>query len=663
MLRRILAACLLLLVLPSVLAAGFGLWTRAGAWQQHLALDLLLRLLLWMEGFGPRTSLIREGLVGTWELPLLLGAAALLVGTARFWEHAVPRQLLPLLDLPEMALAALGLVAGGAILAIGASVDRALFWTGPAMALLLGQALAPRPPPAHDEGGWRAPGNRGRRLAVALLAVAASFYGVTSLWEGATWRNPVFRLAGPWLAGPGRSAWLSGGAWLAIGLLVGGGALAFSCRGGADRQPGAGWRVRVAIGLLAGIATIEVLAAPAPGRGVAASTSALGLLALCAGAGPLLRRRLLPRRHPAALLDPRHLAALLLPWFLWGGLCMLRGFTVTMWTPAAFPGVERLSDADCVFSLSLDQQSGDLWYTDRCRTRLGRVAATGGEDTWDLAALGADHVEELGGPDAQGVLWAASQAYVPEANLVLQAIEGVLGPRSLPRDPPLPKSPADEARAQSAPYVPMPSCWVSSWIPVPAGDHVLLGCENRGGVEVLDPASRRIAGEVALSASVETGAFGPSGDRLYGVSLWADPRVRSWSWPDGREVARAVIGPFNWTVVVVPEPRSLWVSRFVEGSVLVLDPDSLDVTGRVPLSFGIRAMLHEPVHDLVWAAAAYSGRLWIVEPRAPFRRMAVPICGQARDLASDSLGRVVVSTDCGIFRIDPVVASRAGSQP
>ena len=149
------------------------------------------------------------------------------------------------------------------------------------------------------------------------------------------------------------------------------------------------------------------------------------------------------------------------------------------------------------------------------------------------------------------------------------------------------------------------------------------------------------------------GTFTPAGDRLFGVSLWADPTVRAWSWPEGEELARRVIGPFNWTVTWVPEPPSLWVSRFVEGQVLVLDPENLLVQDRLSLSFGIRAMLHEPVHDLVWAAAAYSGRLWVVEPRAPYRRRAVPVCGQTRDLVSDGQGRVVVSTDCGIFRVDP----------
>jgi hypothetical protein len=661
--RRILAGLLLLLALPSILAAGLGLWTTPGAWQQHLALDLLLDLLLWLEHFEPRTSLIQEGLVGTWEVPLLLGITALVIGTARWWERPLPWPVLRLLDLPEMALACLGLVAGGAVVAIGASVDRPLFWAGLVLAWVAARELPDGAEPPEERGGWRAPGNRRRRLTVAVVCAGVAFFGVTSLWEGATWRNPVFRLSDLWIAGPGRSGWLSGGIWLVAGVAAAAALLrrplqASSTRRGAGTATrlldGPRWSRGLGVGMVAAVLGLELIGTSGGGRQLAAALSALGLLALAFGAGPLLAARRFPKRHDATVLDPRHLSAVGLPLFGWAGLCLLRGFSVLMWTPVGAPGVEQIGEADCVFSLSLDRASGDVWYTDRCRTAVGRIDAAGDEQTWSLTELGVDHVEELGGPDGQGVLWAASQANVAEANLVLLAVEGALGPRSVP-DPSGQRAPtdADRSRASLAAYVPMPSCWVSSWVPLPGGRRVLLGCENRAGAEILDPVARRVVDEVALTSRVETGTFTPAGDRLFGVSLWADPTVRAWSWPEGEELARRVIGPFNWTVTWVPEPPSLWVSRFVEGQVLVLDPENLLVQDRLSLSFGIRAMLHEPVHDLVWAAAAYSGRLWVVEPRAPYRRRAVPVCGQTRDLVSDGQGRVVVSTDCGIFRVDP----------
>jgi hypothetical protein len=658
-LRRILLGCLLALLLPSILAAGFGVWTTAGAWQQHLALDLLLELLLWMEHFEPRTSLITDGLIGTWEIPLLLGSVALVIGTARWWEKPLPAPLLRLVDLPEMGLACLGLVAGGAVLAIGASVDRLLFWGGLTLAVIVGRTVAGPVTPSPEEGGWRARSNRTVRLTVAVLSIGVLFYGVTSLWEGATWRNPVFRISDLWIAGPGRVAPISGGIWLALGMGVAG----YSWK----RRPrrlasadfvGPRWLPSVLVAGVALVPIVEAIRAPSAKVGAASAISAAGLLGLAAALGPFVMGRRFPKRHDATVLDPRQIASVMLPIAAWGALCLLRGFTVQLWTPSeAIEGIEELAGERCVFSLSLDRSSGDVFFTDRCATSAGRISADGEVERWDLQARGVSHVEELGGPDEAGVLWAASQAYVADANLVLLAIEGALGPRTLP-DPsghPRETTDADAERSALAAYVPMPSCWVSSWVPVPGTDEVLLGCENRSGVELLQPGQRRVVGQRELSSRLETGAFSPDGDRLYGVSLWADPRLRAWAWPSGEEVARRVVGPFNWTVTSVPEPETLWVSRFIEGTVLVLDPESLAVADRIRLSFGVRAMIHEPVNDLVWAAGAYSGRLWAIEARPPHRKKAFPICGETRDLVADEQGRVIASSDCGVFRFDPQV--------
>ena len=57
------------------------------------------------------------------------------------------------------------------------------------------------------------------------------------------------------------------------------------------------------------------------------------MLVLAAGAGPMLFARRLPRRGPLGVVDPRQIAAWAIPLVAWSGLCLARGFTVTMWTP------------------------------------------------------------------------------------------------------------------------------------------------------------------------------------------------------------------------------------------------------------------------------------------------------------------------------------------
>jgi hypothetical protein len=341
------------------------------------------------------------------------------------------------------------------------------------------------------------------------------------------------------------------------------------------------------------------------------------------------------------------------------------------------PGVTKISDADCVFSLGIDREDR-VFFTDRCSVRAGMVE-TGTTEFWPLAPRAAAAVEELGGPDAGGTFWAAIQAYALEAQLVLLAIEGSLGPRSI--DPlalgverarslglidesgtPLQQTPADLAidhslgGAPPAGQVPLPDCWLSSWIPVPGTGNrdILLGCENRSGGLILDTNNRTISRSVDLTGRLESGAFSPKGDRLFGLSLWSDPFVHSFSWPEGRELARRAVGPFNWDVLTVPSGNGyqLWVPRFVEGMMLVLNPDSLETEARIPLSFGIRAAHYEPIFDRVWAAASYSGELWSIATTPPFDRRVFPLCGQTRDLVSDSQGGVIASTDCGIFHFD-----------
>ena len=183
---------------------------------------------------------------------------------------------------------------------------------------------------------------------------------------------------------------------------------------------------------------------------------------------------------------------------------------------------------------------------------------------------------------------------------------------------------------------------------------ILLGCENRSGGLILDTNKRAIIQSVPLASRLESGAFSPEGDRLFGLSLWSDPFVHAFSWPEGRELARRAVGPFNWDVLTVPsgDRYQLWVPRFIEGMMLILDPISLETEARIPLSFGLRATHYEPVFGRVWAAASYSGELWSIATTPPYDRRVFPLCGQTRDIVSDTQGGVIASTDCGIFRFD-----------
>jgi hypothetical protein len=328
-----------------------------------------------------------------------------------------------------------------------------------------------------------------------------------------------------------------------------------------------------------------------------------------------------------------------------------------MWTaPAVLPegveqlaGPEELGDPGCIFSLATMPASGDVWFTDRCKTSLGRLNSDGSLDTWDLTERGAHQVEELGDPVGDR-LWVAISSRTKEAQLSLLAVDDD-GPRTV-----------GEAGAS----VPVPSCWVSAWVPVPAESpseqvsEVLLGCEEHSMSFVFLPREGVLGPSIEFGAQIEDAVFHPDVTHLYSVSLWRDSVVKQWSWPYLELEAEHFVGPFNWGVVTTSRPEALWVSRFLEGGVLILDPLSGALRERLPLSFGIRSLLSDQTSGLVWAAASYSGRLWAIEQSPPYRRRSFNLCGQTRDIASDDRGRVTVATDCGLYRIDPSSWSSGG---
>jgi streptogramin lyase len=478
-------------------------------------------------------------------------------------------------------------------------------------------------------------------VASATTAVAVLILAGLTLLEGPGLHSPAFRL-GEWWMGWVGSPWLTGGLWLVFG---GCGAVALLRWSGTRSGPTIGRRrLGLAAGGLVVAVSGTVIMAPAPHIAIASGLSAAGAVLLAGAIATRWSPRLARPTGVAAVLDPRRVHAFLLPLVLWGALCAGRGMLVHMFTPPSEfpPGVERIALRTGIFALQTDDDGGRIYFTDRSRTEVGVLDLTGGgrSRTWNLNDAGVDAVEELGGP-IDGTLWVSAGRWNPAPAMGLMPIDLETGP--------------GEYRAVSG-------CWIASWIPMPdaaasrvdgglPGD-VLLGCEADAAVYVFRPSLGRTVARIPLPDDVEAGVFDPRGRSLYGISLWGEPSVIRYGFPSGRRLATAPVGPFNWAVALDTH-GVLWVSRFFEGSALLFDSKTLELTGRVPLSFGVRAMIYEPVRDRIWAAAAYSGKIWEVEASPPHRRRAFALCGQARDLRSDARGRIVVATDCGIFRLDP----------
>ena len=596
-----------LLLLPLVLAVGAGWWNPLAAWEEGHVQNALVALSEPLDG---------SFLVGNpgLTLPLLIAAAfavAFLVHLGRQgWSGA--RRLAVGIDI---GVSSLGILGAAGALAVGAACDRVLFWAGAAL------LLAARPAPGvggRPGGGWHAPTRLVWGLGLAILA------GLTVL-EGPAAPSPAFRLRDLWLGGPGRDPVASATAWAAWGAL--GGALALV-------RPGRGRRgVAVLLGASGAILAwwSGRVEDPLGWTGASSGLASLPWAALLA---------CWPRRTLSV--DPRRLLGMLVPWTLWAGICAARAFLTFMWTVPGPPppGIEWLDWRPGAFSVGSDPDGQRVIWTDRESTGLGLWSGEGTTKRIDLRPQ-LDTAEELIDPGGES-MWIAGARWAPTTQTGLVAWDPDRGPGA---------------------FVGVPGCWISSWVRVPDGappgavaepGDLLLGCEGSGELRVWRPKEGRVVGRLPLPDDMEDGVFSQDGSRLFTVSLWAGSDVISHAWPTLGELERRRVGPFNWGIVR-DQVGTLWVSRFWEGGLLVLDPANLQVIDQVPLSFGIRALLHDPVHNRLWAAAAYTGRLWEIDASDPSRRRAHALCGQARDLVADRRGRVTVGTDCWIFRLDPSV--------
>ena len=84
----------------------------------------------------------------------------------------------------------------------------------------------------------------------------------------------------------------------------------------------------------------------------------------------------------------------------------------------------------------------------------------------------------------------------------------------------------------------------------------------------------------AMAISVD-----PERDRLFVSSMWG---LEVFDLATDRLVARKRTGPGNRPVIVDAARNRLYVSSMVEGKIRILDRDTLDVIGQIPIGFGSR---------------------------------------------------------------------------
>lgn len=496
-------------------------------------------------------------------------------------------------------LAAVAVVLGAvpaAWLVVGAAAtDPAVWGGGVVVAALLGVGA--------DEGA-------GRGRASWVFVGLALWLGLSVVGEtGSTPGSPLFALGEVWLAGPGQVPWLSGALFWLPAVALGVRALRVERRAG----PPVPLRETALFVVIAAV----VWAAKVKGGGhlaVAGAVSALGLL-IAVGIEAWGRKL--------------GVVALL----LWSAVCVGRGIAVGMWTaPGALPpGVERLAGAEDPFGLAVGD--GVVLWTERAPNRIRMVGPEGEREVARRAAgEGAAGDEVEAAFFAGGRFWVTVWTAENRGGLLPVEVDGTAGA-----------------------LLDIGDCNATSWTPITEelarslgtrpGD-VVVGCEGVGSQWRLDPVGVRVTALPPWVGGREHLVVSGDGTRSWDVILWGGTSLLERAFPGGAVTRELPVGPLNFAMTQVGEELAL--GRFVEGAVRFVDPRAMEATRTVELSMGVRALAADG--ERLWASAATSGRLWLVEGE---ETRAWGLCGQGRGLAVDDQGRALVGTSCGIFRVSP----------
>ena len=277
--RSWLRLLLLVPILPWLIAVGLGIPNRAGG-----RIDgWIHQALFFTSDVIPFVEVLFAGPV---RAVLALVAAGLLVGALAALEHRAPPWLAWLPSLPEAVLVLAGLVAATGLFAVGCGLDRWLFWGGLGVATLAARAFEPARPSAVTAAPrprpWTDPTHNGSRLLVLAVAVGLVLLAGVTLLEGPSYHSPPFRLRDLWLAGPGRSGWISGGLWLLPGTVVV--VLLWSGRRRMSGLPRRWWPWLLVVGVIAVAARIhQHWIGPGGDYRIGSILSAIGLLSIACG--------------------------------------------------------------------------------------------------------------------------------------------------------------------------------------------------------------------------------------------------------------------------------------------------------------------------------------------------------------------------------------------
>lgn len=395
------------------------------------------------------------------------------------------------------------------------------------------------------------------------------------------------------------------------------------------------WLGRTALAASA-VAALSLIPGPA-GVYVAGVAAAVATVAAAAAGG------LLPIRtvHPA----PRAIAAQLLLISLLATNAVTVHYAAVMWRcpRGEVEGIRRISDWAGTFDLAPLARGERLLVSLREPRRVAELDLTTGEPLWvaDTGKLmeGTGHLFSWVEPETILALAGGERA------LLLLAVSDDEGANRVIS--------VDSGRGVGAFLDDLPRTSISDLIDDGQG-HPLVSTEFDGEVIALDPDTLSVTHRVRWpEAETNKILAPPGGGRLYSLGLWNDPFLRSLDLASGEETASLEVGTRSWDLALDPVEGRLFVPRLVDGELLVVDAESLELVDRWPLAFGARPVEVDAGLRRLIVGNMYQGDLRIHDLDSGEQLARLHLGGYIKGLSVDPVRhKAYTGCACGIYEID-----------
>jgi len=185
--------------------------------------------------------------------------------------------------------------------------------------------------------------------------------------------------------------------------------------------------------------------------------------------------------------------------------------------------------------------------------------------------------------------------------------------------------------------------------------HIYLSTEFQDLIFVLDETTLAVIDRIEWpGAETNKILIAPDINRIFSLGLWWDGHLRALDLTTRREVGALEVGTRSWDMAYDAQTQRLFIPRFLSGTVLVVDAQTLTEVDRWPAGFGARAVEIDPDRRLLYIGTMYSGEVVVFDIDQGREVMRRRLGGYIKGMHIDRRSHLAYTgCNCGLFAFTP----------